>query len=360
MTDNNKSMPFPNEESSQAQEKQREEDAAAARGALMVFSEQVVNSAVAKNDEIRSENASLQAPRDLLLKVQVRKGGEILWEGSLLDCEEDEDAEQDHFILDVENVLPFALDEIKQLSCTSAGFAAFNFFETMQWGSNQFSYVKEDGTVELNLMMGQNFVVGILENFAGTVEYMKKMIKDNRLLMYMHDIGLQDARDVQTGEPRRRFHDPNAEGSTFRVTKVKLSKNGIQSILDQENIAAEKAANDEDVKEMQNLSKTYQFNDTLRNALEEQTTLLKENVLLKSYQDTVQTVQVRYPGGVAHGNIIQGRRSTDEGSPSWVVKIPSDEASEEGRISLFDVCRMKISLSGFPIAKSGRGLMVPK
>jgi hypothetical protein len=322
--------------------------------ALSIYAEEVVSDAVDKMNENRLENAALRAARDLLLKVQVEKSGHVLWEGNLLDCQEngdeDDDCEsmkgEDYFILPVDGADPVPLEEIRELSCSSSGFNSFmEFFDTIQWGDRRFSSVKEDDTVELNLKMNKNcIVVGSLENFAGTIQDMKQMIKDNRLML-MHL--WEPVRDV--------YRDPTTDGAVFRITKVKLAKTAVQTILDQEKIAADTAANDESVKELKKLSETFADDARLQNVLEQQTALLTENILFKASRDVVRSVQVSFPGGLAHGNLDQGRRVPSSielhNHPGWVVHVPNDQ----GKISVLDICNMQISLSGFPLENMSRG-----
>ena len=152
----------------------------------------------------------------------------------------------------VADVDPFPLDKFNQLSCTIFGFSCTERpLRLLDVGGNRFSTVKDDNTVELILKCGEScFLVGAMENFPPTtsIEYVRKMILDNRLLMHLNSFN--------QGQPaiRDRRDDPLdgrdalvVEGSTFRLPKIKRA---IQPILDQERIAATKAANDEQVKEL--------------------------------------------------------------------------------------------------------------
>jgi hypothetical protein len=148
-----------------------------------------------------------------------------------------------------------------------------------------------------------------------------------------------------------RFHDPHVSGLIFRITKVRLPKTAVQTILDQETIVADTAANDESVKELKKLSETFADDPRLQNILEQQLALLTENILFKASRDVVRSVQVSFPGGIAHGNLDQGRRilpaNERHNYTGWVVPVPN----HQGKIPLFDVWEMQISLSGFPLGE---------
>jgi hypothetical protein len=327
----------------------RNADNSTAAAAFAIFSEQAVNDVVAENEDLRTENNSLQAARDLLLEIRVLKGGEIFWTGSVLDSEEDDGQEDEDFLmLNVVGVDPFPLDEIRQLSCIISGFPVIpHTFDYFSWGGNRFSSMQDDNTVELNLKVGESCVfVGSLENYAGTIEYVRKMVVDNRLLMHMHTIGMLS---MPTRTPVTEDRDDAVEGSTFRLTKIKLAKSAIQAIIHQESMAAAKAANDSQVHEFQALAEADRVNSALGTVLGERTGLLRENILLKSSRDTVLTVQVRHPGGSFLCDLSRGKRTTTtEGGPAWMVEIPP----EEGTLSLLEVGRMRISLSCFPLSTS--------
>jgi len=315
-----------------------------------VFSEQTVNEALVRNEELRTENSSLQAARDLLLNVRVLKDGENFWTGSLLDCEE-EDGQDDHdfFVLNV-GVEPFPLDEVKQLSCIVSGFPVISgIFDRRMWGANNFSTMKGDHTVELKLKLGSCVLVGSLENYPGTIEYVRQMVVDNRLLMHMQTFGALSHPDMT---PVTDGRDDAVEGSTFRLSKIKVAKSAVQIILDQENEAATKAANDCQVLDLQALAKADNVNRTLRTVLETRTGLLQENILLKSARDTVKTVQVRHPGGSFCCDLSGGKSAPiveeERDSPAWLVEIPPGE----GKVSLLEVGGMRISLAGFPLSPS--------
>jgi len=139
--------------------------------ALSIFSGYVLNNAVAENNKLRAENASLQAPRDLLLRARLRLSTrEVdLWAGVVHDFEtnggasarldfgEEEDGVggQDEFLaVSVDDVDPIPLGELRGLSFSAAGFTVSpHFYEPRPWGSD--ATVKDDDTVKMILSSGE-------------------------------------------------------------------------------------------------------------------------------------------------------------------------------------------------------------
>ena len=67
---------------------------------------------------------------------------------SVFDCKEDEQ-EEEHFILSVDEIDPFPIEEIVGLSCTISGFPALSHvFDQTEWGKSSFLYSEDDNSAE--------------------------------------------------------------------------------------------------------------------------------------------------------------------------------------------------------------------
>jgi hypothetical protein len=315
--------------------------------ALLIYIDQVILDATAKNEKLRTENSSLQAAQDLLLSVQIWNQGTMLKEINFLDdCESTSQESSTHLIFAMEEAVETPLEDIHGLISSISG---------IRFPSAHCNFViyppaitfHDDGTTDIDIFLANDFVsvTGSLMNISGTVKEVQSMIDCNRHRFYFRSLGCSQRCFEQ---------DVCLDRSTVSLQTIKIAKHAVQSTLDLELNLHELIEDNQYEDELQIIiSKTNTGHKGLCAVAKAHNTLETCNTKLKLSQDCLQTLELYYfpserdenPNYSLSFNLLDGRiRNTVQGELGWML----EPTSEEETIPLVYLSHMKIKLGNIP------------